>query len=232
MQSSSDSPRCFGPGSDIADADPKLLVATLNDSHILVIGKFCVIGPHLLLLTKDSYRRQRKSLDADDLAAAYSVITTLNPQHFAFYNCGLAAGASRQHKHIQILPRPGPMFPDKPDFDRSMIPFRFFLRYLEDVDQKPGQLAHIYSELLAQARVVLNIPNDEDCPHNMVLVREWILVIPRRSNDFNGVTANSAGMMGYVWLGKSEELDRWKRVGPVLALAGLGIPSGTVVDIQ
>jgi ATP adenylyltransferase/5',5'''-P-1,P-4-tetraphosphate phosphorylase II len=227
-----DGPRCFGPGSDIVDADPKLLVATLNDSHILVIGKFCVIGPHLLLLTRDSYRRQRQPLDADDLVAAYSVITTLEPQHFAFYNCCPAAGSSREHKHIQILPRPGPMFPDKPDFDRNKIPFKFFLRYLEDVDQNPAQLSDIYSELLAQARAVLNIPSNENCPHNMVLVREWIMVIPRRSNDFNGVTANSAGMMGYVWLGNVEELDRWKQVGPALALAGLGVPSGTAIDTR
>jgi ATP adenylyltransferase/5',5'''-P-1,P-4-tetraphosphate phosphorylase II len=159
--------------------------------------------------------------------AAYSVITALEPQHFAFYNCGLAAGSSREHKHVQVLPRPGPLFPDNPDFDCNKIPFAFFLRYLEDVDPIAGQLRDIYSELLDQARAVLNIPSNEDCPHNMVLVREWILVIPRRSNNFNGVTANAAGMMGYVWLGNHEQLDRWKQAGPARALAELGIPSGS-----
>jgi ATP adenylyltransferase/5',5'''-P-1,P-4-tetraphosphate phosphorylase II len=229
-------PRCFGPGSDILDSDPKLHITTLNNSHLLVIGKFCVNGPHLLLLTTDSYRRQHKPLDADDLEAAYSVIIALEPerQHFAFYNCGRDAGSSRDHKHVQVLLRPGPMFPDNPEFDRSTIPYVYFLRYLDGLDNPwngggstGDQLKVIYDELLGQARAALNLPHDQDCPHNMMLVKGWMIVIPRRSNDFYGVTANAAGMMGYVWLGTHEQLENWKKVGPIKALVGLGVPAST-----
>ena len=153
----------------------------------------------------------------------------LEPEHFAFYNCGRDAGSSREHKHVQVLVRPGPLFPDNRDFDRETVPFRFFLRYLDGFDgadpkDVKEKLSAVYSELLKQARDALGVKEGEDCPHNVVIVKDWILVIPRRSNDVEGVTANSAGMMGYVWLGDRGQLENWERVGVWRALEGLGVP--------
>ncbi|KAF4212018.1 hypothetical protein CNMCM8980_010011 [Aspergillus fumigatiaffinis] len=227
------SPEGFGPGSDIANADPALLIATINHTHLLVINKFSVLRPQLLLLTCDSYRRQHEPLTGEDFAAIHSVLSSSKERHLVIYNCGPIAGASRNHKHVQILPRPAHLFPDDPNFDPELIPFQYGLRSLRGPDfdnaDCPSRLYEIYQELLAESKARLeNSPgtnNEGYFPHNVALVREWIIVIPRRSNNFEDVTANAAGMMGSVWLKSEEELDGWKQVGPTKALAGLGFPN-------
>ena len=83
-------------------------------------------------------------------------------------------------------------------------------------------------DLLAQTRDALSIPVDDSesiCPHNVVLTKEWIMLIPRRSNDFEGVTANAACMVGSVWLMKEAQLDRWRALGPNKVLSQLGVPA-------
>jgi ATP adenylyltransferase len=220
----------FGPGSDLANSDPGLLVTTIRNTHLLIISVF---RPQLLLLTCDSYRRQHEPLDVDEFAAVCTVLATLASPHFVIYNCSPEAGASREHKHLQILPRPVRLFPDIPDFVTEIIPYRYFLRYLSDIDLKDPssytKLFEIYRLLLAEAKEKTpregfrdNDPNYFS--HNVALVAEWIIVIPRRSNNFEGVTANAAGMMGSVWLTHEAQLDRWKDVGPARVLSGLGIP--------
>lgn len=117
-------------------------------------------------------------------------------------------------------------------FDPEVIPFQYVLRCLRDLNfEDPdcsSKLSGIYQELLAEAKETLGkssgTNNEGYFPHNVVLVREWMIVIPRRSNNFEDITANAAGMMGSVWLKSEDELDRWKQVGPTKALAGLGFP--------
>ncbi|PKX97802.1 putative phosphorylase [Aspergillus novofumigatus IBT 16806] len=226
------SPAGFGPGSDIANEDPNLLIATINHTHLLVINKFSVFRPQLLLLTCDSYRRQHEPLTLEDFAATHSVLSSSKERHLVIYNCGSIAGASRNHKHVQILPRPADLFPDDPNFDPEVIPFQYGLRSLRGLDfgspDCPLKLSEIYQELLAEAKErpgdSLDANNEGYFPHNVALVREWIIVIPRRSNNFEDITANAAGMMGSVCLKSEAELDRWKQVGPTKALAGLGFP--------
>ncbi|GAQ09949.1 hypothetical protein ALT_7270 [Aspergillus lentulus] len=233
--SDSASPEGFGAGSDIANADPGLLIASINQTHLLVINKFSVLRPQLLLLTCDSYRRQHEALTVEDFAAIHSVLSSSKERHLVIYNCGPIAGASRNHKHVQILPRPAHLFPDDPNFDPEVIPFQYGLRYLRDLDFEdpnyPSKLSEIYQELLAEAKKRTgNSPDANNggyFPHNVALVRDWIIVIPRRSNNFEDITANATGMMGSVWLKNEDEMDRWKQVGPTKALAGLGFPRET-----
>ncbi|EAW17314.1 putative phosphorylase [Aspergillus fischeri NRRL 181] len=232
QSSDSASPEGFGPGSDIANDDPNLLIAIINHTHLLVINKFSVFRPQLLLLTCDSYRRQHEPLTVEDFAAIQSVLSSSKERQLVIYNCGPIAGASRNHKHVQILPRPAHLFPDDPNFDPEVIPFQYGLRYLGGPDFEnpdyPSKLSESYQELLAEAKASPANSSDSNnegyFPHNVALVREWIIVIPRRSNNFEDISANAAGMMGSVWLKSEEELDRWKQVGSTKALAGLGFP--------
>ncbi|KAI9372188.1 ATP adenylyltransferase-domain-containing protein [Aspergillus egyptiacus] len=225
----SEKPECFGPGSDIAVDHPSLLITTVRDTHLLVVNKFCISRPQLLLLTRDSYRRQWEPLGLEDLAAACTVLGSLDHDLYVIYNCGPMAGSSRRHKHLQVLPRPGQLFPDSQGVSGA-VPYRYFLRYLNDVDlgSSDGQtrLFEIYSSLLAEAKKSLgdNLDNDGYIPHNVALVKEWIIVIPRRNGAFEDITANTAGMLGSVWMANEEEIDRWKQVGPKRVLAGLSVP--------
>ncbi|RDW90845.1 putative phosphorylase [Aspergillus mulundensis] len=224
-------PECFGPGSDIGNDDPATLLANIHGTHLLVVNKFCMFRPQLLLLTSDSYRRQWEPLDLDDLAAACTVLTSLDasPQ-VVIYNCGPRGGASRQHKHLQVLPRPPKLFPDEQSESKA-VPYKYFLRYLHDIELRSpegqNRLFEIYRDLLAEAKESLggNLEDSDYIPHNVALVKEWIMVIPRRSADFEGVAANTPGMLGSVWLTSEEEMNRWKQIGPRRVLAGLGVPA-------
>lgn len=107
------------------------------------------------------------------------------------------------------------------------------MRSLRDIDLKDPSnhtaVYEIYAELVAEAREavggVMKGHPDGYFPHNVGMVREWIMVIPRRTNNFEEVTANTAGMLGSVWLTSDAQLARWKKVGPKRALAGLGVPA-------
>ncbi|KAL4783620.1 ATP adenylyltransferase-domain-containing protein [Aspergillus varians] len=224
-------PECFGPGSDIGNDDPALLLATIRDTHLLVLNKFCMFRPQLLLLTSNSYRRQREPLGLEDLEAACTVVNSLKAPQFVIYNCGPTAGASRQHKHLQVLPRPPRLFPDNQS-DSKAVPYRYFLRYIQDIDienpEGQRQLFEVYRDLLAEAKQSLGGDLEDNggyIPHNVAFVKEWIIVIPRRNMNFQGITANTAGMLGSVWLTSEEQMNEWEQVGPTRALAELGVPA-------
>ncbi|KAL6239221.1 hypothetical protein BDW75DRAFT_153895 [Aspergillus navahoensis] len=232
-------PECFGPGSDIANDDQATLLANIQGTHLLVVNKFCMFRPQLLLLTSDSYRRQREPLDLDDVRAACTVLTSLaaSPQ-FVIYNCGPRGGASRQHKHLQVLPRPPRLFPDDQSENRA-VPYKYFLRYLHgsEFESLEGQkkLFEVYRDLLAMAKQSLgeNLEDNGDyIPHNVALVREWIIVIPRRNAAFESVTTNTPGMLGSVWLTDEEEMEQWKQIGPKRVLAGLGVPVEEISEAE
>ncbi|KAL4807032.1 hypothetical protein BDV18DRAFT_159254 [Aspergillus unguis] len=172
-------PECFGPGSDIGNDDPGTLLATIHGTHLLVVNKFCMFRPQLLLLTADSYRRQREPLDLEDLSAACTVLDSLhaNASLFVIYNCGPRGGASRQHKHLQVLPRPPRLFPDD-ERDREAVSYRYFVRHLHDIElgslEGQKRLFEIYSEMLAEAKQSLGdeIAGEDYIPHNVALVKE------------------------------------------------------------
>ncbi|KAJ5204229.1 uncharacterized protein N7498_005108 [Penicillium cinerascens] len=230
-------PMSFGPGSDIANDHPDMCITMVNETHYLVMNKFPVFRPMLLLLTVDSYRRQHEPLVLDDIEAGWSVICGLNEEHYVFFNCGELAGCSREHKHLQVVPAPGRHegydegFKFFPDDDKQMAPR--IVHFMQKFEELPGNrveggehLLEVYQCLLQQAREALNISTDVPCPHNFVLTKRWMVVIPRLAKEFHGFTANSPGMMGSVYIWTQEQLDAWKRIGPMNILRGLGLPRG------
>lgn len=99
------------------------------------------------------------------------------------------------------------------------IPFRHAASKLP-ANMSSSRLEEVYKELLSRARV------GENPAHNVILVREWMLVVPR-SRGFQGdVAANAASMVGMVWVTKEEILEEWLERGPMKLLCGFGITDG------
>ena len=46
-------------------------------------------------------------------------------------------------------------------------------------------------------------------PHNVLIDRHWMLVIPRRAAGWNGVTGNAPAMLGIVCVSKTDTAERW-----------------------
>ncbi|EED19030.1 phosphorylase, putative [Talaromyces stipitatus ATCC 10500] len=207
----------FGPGSDLALVHADLVLAEINNTHLLVANLYCVIRPQLLLLTKDSYRRQHESLGADDF-------DVIKEPFYAMFSCSAMAGASREHKHMHILP-----YEDKnectgiPSVEAqlSSFPFKY---YWSRVDFSEGNLLQIYYRLLADARLALNLAQSATCPHNVILTQYWLMVVLRRSNNFHGLTCNAPGMICSVWLQNEAQLKKWSQLGLAKVLSRLGVP--------
>ncbi|PYH46318.1 putative phosphorylase [Aspergillus saccharolyticus JOP 1030-1] len=237
---SPDRPATFGPGSDLACPTPDLILATIHETHILVPNGYSVFRPQYLLLTQDSYRRQHEPLSLQDLEAVRAVLCALatdgtrRRRYFAMFNCGHVAGASRQHKHMHIIPwkasRAG-ILPTNRNPRSCDIPFVHFRAALSPSEFRAEGYAKVvvdkYVALLGQMQAALGDwtqgSGGECMPHNVILVEEWILVIPRSKDRYSqDVTVNGAGMAGSVWLDREEVLERWLEIGPLEVLRGVG----------
>ena len=55
-------------------------------------------------------------------------------------------------------------------------------------------------------------------PYNLLLCRRWMLLVPRRREDFDGVSVNALGFAGSLLVPDREHLERLRRAGPGQAL--------------
>lgn len=234
-----------------ADIDQpfSLHVAFVFPAHNLIFNTYPALRPSYLLLTASSLHHQSSPLSLDDIVAARTALDGLSSDfpgedggkepssdYMLIYNCGRASGCSRSHKHMQLFPRPShtsfQLFPDRPSETPANVP------YLYDLMRHPPSpsvasldnhsiaesIVAFYNSSLKRFRTLLNIELDDDpIPHNVIMTQEWTLVIPRRSAQVNGLSANAAGMMGLVWVSTTEELKEWKRRSPRRILGELGV---------
>ena len=75
-----------------------------NESHKLVLNKYCTVRPQFVLHTVE-YEPQTEGLNANDLEAAMEALRQMGDGYMVIFNCGKDAGASVGHKHLQLLPK-------------------------------------------------------------------------------------------------------------------------------
>ena len=61
--------------------------------------------------------------------------------------------------------------------------------------------------------------------YNLVLVREWLALIPRRCKGYGNIIANAASMVGMMWMTSKEQRDELLRLSPPGLSTALGIPA-------
>ena len=110
------------------------------------------------------------------------------------------------------------------------MPYVYYLHRFDVIGKKhPTESESVfraYTELLAKCRKELHIAETDttsSCAHNMLLVKEWMIVIPRHSGNFKGASANTAGMMGMPTISDDDLLKIWTEVGPTKVLEELGV---------
>lgn len=157
----------------------------------------------------------------------------------AFYNCGRDGGCSRLHKHLQMMPLPASSFAAFLDRKggtekaETKVPFEWFYRRFDDGEITPTILIKIYKEMLDQATKVsaghgehaAKGPLGAVCPHNMILTKRWMVVLPRRQGAINKEAGvNALGMLGVIAVATRKEIENWVRLGLTESLAQLGVP--------
>jgi ATP adenylyltransferase len=216
-----------------------LRVADLTDSHVCLLNKFNVLDRHLLVVTR-VFEDQALPLTAADFEAL--ALCLAEGPALAFYNAGREAGASQTHRHLQLVPLPlapeGPPVPIEPllaggeEGRATGLPFAHaFLRVgpglVDDPGAAAGRLQQLYRAALA--RLGLDTPVDRAgrlAPYNLLVTRDWMLVVPRGRETWDGVSVNALGFAGALLVRDRAGLEAVRAAGPLAVLQAVATPPG------
>ncbi|TNF95951.1 MAG: phosphorylase, partial [Gammaproteobacteria bacterium] len=217
--------------------EPDLTVGTIPPDHVGVLNKFNVVENHLLIVTRD-YVDQETLLTPEDFIA---LCWSLNEfPSLAFYNGGEVGGASQPHKHLQLVPLPlcgaestTPMdavIQDLTDSPQTIdtLPFIHRIATLPDgfLDKSdaPDVLYQLYREMLDSLGLS---PNEHDgllwqsFPYNLLVTRDWMLLVPRSREKVDGISVNSLGFAGSLFVFDDAAFQRVRDIGPMQVLKGV-----------
>ncbi|MFH0943855.1 MAG: phosphorylase [Planctomycetota bacterium] len=197
---------------------PDLLIGELSDTHLAVLNKFNVFPHHLLIVTR-SFEDQEERLTLADFEAL--CLCMAGYDGLGFYNAGAVAGASQPHKHLQLVPVPlgegrGRTPVDRLIEGRGQLPFRHALSRLGAGDG-PEFLCSLYEDLLQASAA-------GDDPYNLLVTRDWMLLVPRSRERFMSMSVNALGFAGSLLTRTTTELDELRRLGPMSALRTTAFP--------
>ncbi|MEA5417660.1 phosphorylase [Spirulina sp. CCNP1310] len=209
-----------------------LFVADLSPSHICLLNKFNVVDHHSLIVTR-GFESQDDWLTLGDFAAVAAGLAEIDG--LAFYNGGTAAGASQPHKHLQLVPLP--LLPPGHDLPLDVaiaaisdptapnpiphFPFRHSFAPL-----KPGataaELWACYGQLLTQAGIDYQ-GTRQTAPYNWLMTRRWMVVIPRSQDEYAGISVNSLGFAGTLFVKNATQQQQLAQIGPLSLLTQVAI---------
>lgn len=228
------------PENPFLPPDPDLTVAEVSPTHLAVLNKFNVIERHLLVVTR-GFEHQETLLTEGDFRALFTCMAELGG--LGFYNGGAVAGASQEHKHLQLVPlfplAGGRGIPMERLFGGSGprcpgLPFAHaFGRLGASIPAAPGEAAaeahRLYRELLALLGIGESRREGErrqSAPYNLLIAGDWMLAVPRRSERFGSVSVNALGFAGSLFVRDQAELAMIRSAGPMRVLAAVAGPAG------
>ena len=223
--------------------EPAMFVVDVSRSHVCLLNKFNVIDHHLLIVTRE-FESQDRLLTERDFEAMWRCMAEYDG--LAFYNGGRVAGASEPHKHLQMIPLPvadkGLAVPIEPllasvEFEGSLgqapaLPFAH--RYAETPRHASKDPAGAAAETLRLYRAMLEEvglnrrgePPDavQSAPYNLLCTRDWMLLVPRTREFFEGVSINAIGFAGGLLVRNRDQLEVLRGRGPMAALRETAAP--------
>ena len=223
--------------------DEEMFVEDISDTHVCLLNKFNVIDHHILIVTR-AFEDQESLLTIRDFEALWTCMAEFDG--LAFYNGGEVAGSSQPHKHLQMIPLPmyekGPRVPIEPliesarfDGDIGCIPDLPFVHaliplspdILKESTKAAEETFHIYRTMLD--RLDLNRVTEphftrQAGPYNLLLTREWALLVPRSSEFFESISFNALAYTGALLVRDQIGMQILKDVGCMNALKSTAVP--------
>jgi len=216
-----------------APYESDLVIAALAPAHMALLNKFPVLDRHLLAVTR-RYEPQTHLLTIADCEALLHLLHGWDG--LAFYNGGLDAGASQRHKHLQMVDLPAESgLPVATALAASQIdngigrspelPFpHACARMPESAWRDPSMGAAtvygIYLELL-EAVGLPSIGRQQPGPYNLLATREWLWVVPRCRQAYQGIEVNALGFAGTLLVSDEAHLSALKSLGVTACLRGV-----------
>lgn len=217
-----------------------LFVSNITPTHLCLLNKFNVVDHHLLIITRD-FEEQNNLLNLNDFIALWACMREMDG--LAFYNGGKLAGASQRHKHLQLVPLPFipntdflPITPaiNQVEFKNSVgkIPSFPFINAIANYDlttvDNPLTAGKIildcYYCLLEKVGFTLN-KNLVQQPgsYNFLATKKWMLIVPRIKESCQGISVNSLGFAGSLFVKNQDSLALLKELSPIKVLSEVAI---------
>lgn len=207
-----------------------MFVADISNTHLCLLNKFNVIEHHLLIVT-NTFEHQETLLTVRDFQAIWRCMTEF--EGLAFYNGGEIAGASQDHKHLQLIPLPmaptGRAVPMESLFEQPQktpgmvpgIPFVHAFKRFSSIVDIPHKMAaqalyQMYRLMLQQVGMNRFTEREETLqsgPYNLLFTREWMLLVPRSKEFFESISVNALGFAGALLARNSEEMALIEKKG-------------------
>ena len=215
-----------------------LFVSELTDTHLCLLNKFNAVDHHLLMITRE-FEEQENQLNLADFLAV--TLTLKEIEGLVFYNSGKLAGASQRHKHLQLVPLPlvpqGLSLPISPWITDVFLkqeintipqfPFINAIAACPDISTiNPLEIAPILLEKYQQLIVKTDLDpqkSGKPAPYNLLMTREWMMVIPRSKESYKNISINSLGFAGALLVRNAEQMEQLKQIGPLTFLQKVGI---------
>lgn len=221
----------------------ELVVADVSNTHLAILNKFNVLEHHLLIITR-GFEKQDMLMTMRDFEALWLCMAEYGA--LGFYNGGREAGASQDHRHIQMVPLPlapsGPAVPIDPILsdvvwrgkigEVSGLPFlHAFARLEPGLVDSPLDAAKMSFELYGEMLMAVGMePPDREglkpqsMPYCLLVTRDWMLLVPRAKEFFEGVSLNSLAFAGSLFVQDESQLRLLRECGPMQALASVCLP--------
>jgi len=214
--------------------DAALFVADVSPTHLCLLNKYPALADHLLLVTR-SFEEQTALLTPRDFDALWACTEEIDG--FAFYNAGSLAGASQRHRHLQLVPALVPAASGYAPIDALLRDARFderigqveglpflhaFARLRACAAQPPGVAAEILHALYLEMLRAFGCERG-DPPYNLLLTREWMLLVPRSREAWESISVNALGFAGALLVRDRAQLARLRELGPMQLLRRVGI---------
>ncbi|MBT3059910.1 MAG: Ap4A phosphorylase II [Candidatus Thiodiazotropha sp.] len=224
--------------------EPDLTVADISPTHLSVLNKFNVVEHHLLIVTRD-YQDQERLLTLEDFEALWLCMAEY--PSLGFYNGGETAGASQRHKHLQLVPLPlyqgqssipfQPLFASAPGTkgmqSLKQLPFLHCWAPLpdsitDDLSSAAKRILSLYLQMLGAVgieTVKRPLGDYQAAPYNLLLTREWMLLVPRSQEYCETISVNALGYVGSLFVRQRSELETLTRIGPMNLLRAVSLPN-------
>jgi len=203
-----------------------LFVANVSQTHLCLLNKFNELDHHLLLVTR-AFEEQENLLAASDFEALATCMAEFDA--LGFYNSDAVAGASQRHKHLQLVPVPLGAGPERLPVDGVLADGRLpFVHAAERVDAFDGAaLQGTYRQLLRALQIEgLEGEARASSSYNLLVTREWMVLVPRERHEVEGVPVNALGFGGALLVRNRQQLAELRRRGPFELLRQAGRPRG------
>jgi len=223
--------------------EENLFVTDISETHLCLLNKFNVVDYHLLIITR-AFEEQESLLTQLDFEAMWACLAEIDG--LVFYNAGKAAGASQRHKHLQLIPLPldqeGLRIPIEPVVTKAQ--FSGFVGIIPQFPFKHGLVRfdaswvkshleaavatldsyHILLESLDLLKDIEVSDIKQSHPYNLLVTREWMLIIPRSQECFESISVNSLGFSGALLVRNHQQMELLKAYCPITVLQGVAIP--------